>query len=89
MATQNAAPEASERVSRAILEDRYDGLLVDPVADDPTRLQERLWRDLRALISGVMRDPDADGMVLDAVMADVHDSVLRHVIEATTWRAAA
>ncbi len=82
-----ARPGASTAPTRAILEDRYDGLMIEAASGDPSKLQSRLWRTLEALIEGTARrqmypdgtqPPDA----IDRLTAEVDAYVRERILEA-------
>lgn len=71
-----------ERPSRAILEDRWEGLML--TGYDPTELQEQLDVVLLRIFEGMLRrgkderDSDRDGKLLDELQATIRDRVLAY-----------
>jgi hypothetical protein len=89
MATPNA-PERSPELLRAILEDRYAGLMVDRRdGNAPSRLRSRLDHVLQEVIAGLTRQSwegglageQPDGVPFDEVDALIRETLVRRVAD--------
>ncbi|MBA2381933.1 MAG: hypothetical protein H0V73_07470 [Chloroflexi bacterium] len=80
------ARQTDERVSLAILEDRYDGLLITPPSDGFTKLGDKLQAVIEGLIEGVARvkwtgnlTGDQTGAITDAVLEVLRATVVAEI----------